>query len=121
MPKVKKISVHIGSVEDYLEMMNGFFGLTDTEKQVLAQFIKEKLSSSNGFSAPHLFHHTVKRRISKRMGRKNHYWLNGYVMSLKKKNALISKEGEGEYEINRALIPDGEQRVEININWKKDK
>lgn len=122
MPKVKKASITIKSVEDYLEMMNGFFGLTDKELKVLAEFVKEKIrrAQNDEDTDIHLFHHSVKRKIAKAMGKNNHYWINGYIMNLKQKDALIPLGEEGHYKITRALVPEGEQKIEIMINWDKD-
>lgn len=121
--KAKRVSVTVDSVEDYIRLMNTFFQLTDKEIEVISEFIKEKLRRSSGDSSPntHLFHHSIKRKISKnKFGKTHHHWMNGYIMNLKKKNALIPLAEDGHYEINKGLVPTGEGKIVININWNRN-
>lgn len=121
--KTKRAKVTLSSVEEYVRLMNSFFNLTDMEIKVLCEFIKEKLKRSQSNKEPntHLFHHSVKNRISrKKFGRTQHHWINGYIMNLKKKGALIPLEEQGHYEINKGLVPTGENKIVIDINWKTD-
>lgn len=121
--KTKRAEVTLTSVEDYVRLMNSFFNLTDMEIRVLCEFIKERIRRSkdpNKYNT-HLFHHSVKDKISRsEFDRSNHYWINGYVKDLKEKGALISMEENGHYQINKGLIPSGESKIIININWKTD-
>lgn len=119
--KAKRVNVTIGSIRDYVLMMNSFFDLTDKEIDVLCEFIKERLRRAKEDGSPntHLFHHSVKRKISKEaFNKSHHHWINGYIMNLKDKNALIPLQEDGHYQINKGLIPSGEGQIIININWK---
>lgn len=117
--KAKRAKITLNSIEDYVRMMNGLFGLTDREIDVLSEFIKEKLyREQNDIDANvHLFHHSVKKRIAKRLGKKSHHWINGYIMDLKKKGAIVPLGEEGKYRINKGIMPRGEDKVVIEINW----
>lgn len=119
--KAKRVNITISSVRDYVLMMNSFFNLTDKEIDVLCEFIKEKLrrAKDDYDSNTHLFHHSVKKKISReKFDRKHHYWINGYIMNLKDKGALVELEEDSHYQINKGLIPTGEHQIIIDINWK---
>lgn len=119
--KTKKASVTLSSIKDYVRLMNNFFSLTDMELEVLCEFIKERIrrKRSEKTYSTHLFHHSVKKKISRgKFDRKNYYWMNGYIMKLKEKNALIPEGEDGQYRINKALVPSGENKIVIEINWK---
>lgn len=121
--KAKRVNITIGSVRDYVLMMNSFFNLTEKEIDVLCEFIKEKLRRAKDEVSPntHLFHHSVKRKISKEaFGKSHHHWINGYIMNLKEKKALIPLPQDGHYRINKGVVPTGESKVIININWNTD-
>lgn len=118
--KAKRVKITIESIRDYVLLMNSFFHLTDKEVDVLCEFIKEKIRRSQMEKDPntHLFHHSVKRKISRdAFGKSHHHWINGYVMNLKEKNALIPLEEDSHYKINKGLIPSGENKIVISIDW----
>lgn len=118
--EAKRAEVTISSIKDYVRLMNTFFQLTEMEIDVLCEFIKEKIkrAKDNSDSNAHLFHHSVKRRISRdSFNRSHHHWINGYIMNLKEKGALIPLEEDGHYKINRGLVPTGEGKIIIDINW----
>jgi len=103
-----------------VKLMNSFFNLTDKEIDVLCEFIKEKLRRAGLENKPakHLFHHSVKREISRnKFNKSHHHWINGYVMDLKKKGALIPLGPDGHYKISKGLIPAGENKIIIDIDW----
>lgn len=119
--KAKRVNITISSIRDYVLMMNSFFNLTEKEIDVLCEFIKEKLKRSSRDKSPttHLFHHSVKSKISREaFGKSHHHWINGYIMNLKQKGALIPLSEDGHYEINKGLVPSGESEVIIDITWK---
>lgn len=121
--KAKRVEVTLSSIEDYVRLMNSFFSLTDMEIRVLCEFIKEKLKRENSSNSHnvHLFHHSIKDKISRReFGKSSHYWINGYVKSLKDKGALVPLDEENHYQINRGLVPTGENKIVIDIKWRTD-
>jgi len=115
----KKAKIKISSTKQYIEVLNGLFDMTEMELQVLEQFIKAKQGIDRKDAAIHPFDPLVKKEIAKRLGKKDdHYWLNGYVMNLKRKGALIPLDETGHYQIHPLLVPQGENEICIQVEWQ---
>jgi hypothetical protein len=123
MPKTKTFSITIESLEEYVQLQNGLFQLTEREQEVLAEFIRATLAirvrgaSTNPFSAE------ITKQISNRLEprKDHHYWLNNYVKTLKDKGAILPHEGD--YRVHPLLIPNmqtDQEQIAINVNWESD-
>lgn len=107
----KQFTVSLDSLGDYIDLFNGIFDLTQREKQVLVYLLTADLQGQDAFDPD------TKKDIAEEMGRDDHYFLNGYIQSLKEKNALLPTEEKGEYDFNPLLVPQGERHVIIELNW----
>jgi hypothetical protein len=107
MERVIKIS--IDSIEDYLTLFDGIFKFTDTEKEILCEFIKAHYSVVSNNLDINAFSTVIKKKIAKRLDRENFYTLNTYIKRLKDKKAII--EVEGGYEINKVLLPNKVNKI----------
>ena len=111
---MKRIKVPINSIRDYIELFNGLFGLTESEIEVLSEFIRMDLSLQNsGKDDVNPFTTDIKKRVAENLERDNFNTLNTYIKRLKDKKA-ISPTNEG-YEINRILIPTNDDKIEIQL------
>lgn len=116
-PANKGFSVSIESLEDYAQLFNGIFELTDRELTILVEFLRATLAIQESGRDLDPFSPEIKKRISKRVSpeKEDHYWLNGYVKALKDKNALV--ESNFSYDIHPLLTPGGESHILINLDW----
>lgn len=97
-------------VESYVALMSGLLRLTNTELLVLTEIVwklhiqnsRERVFSPDGRSE-------IRKSIMKEMSVQN---FNNYIMSLKKKGAII--EGNEGYDINNWLYP----REEITFKYE---
>jgi len=111
---MKRIKVPINSIRDYIELFNGLFGLTESEIEVLTEFVRMNLSLENaGKGDVNTFSTDIKKRVAENLDRDNFNTLNTYIKRLKDKKA-ISPTNEG-YEINRILIPTNDDKIEIHV------
>jgi folate-dependent phosphoribosylglycinamide formyltransferase PurN len=84
---------------------------------ILVEFIRASLAIKEAGRDLDPFSAEMKKEIHKRLRpeKEHHYWLNGYVKTLKDKNALM--EDEDTYTIHPLLMPSGEGRITINLDW----
>ena len=115
---VKKFNITIADTKDYIETFNGIFGLSDTEMQVLAEFVDIYLSLKNSSLNINPFSTDMKKKVAEKLGRDDFNTLNNYIKSLKEKQAI--SKSVGGYQIHPLLIPMGEQKVEFNLNYEQD-
>lgn len=114
----KKYSVKINRTEDYIDIFNGIFKLSKTEKEILAEFIDVYLSLRTSSLNINPFSTDMKKRVAKRLDRDNFNTLNNYIKKLCEKKA-ISPTTDG-YEINAMLIPQNEDRIEFHLDYEQD-
>lgn len=116
--KEKIYNVKVSDTKDYISAFNGIFNLSNTEMEVLAEFVDlfRHLHKSSLNINP--FSTEMKKKVAKRLGRDDFNTLNNYIKSLKEKGA-ISETIDG-YKIHTMLIPLGEQSVKFNISWKDE-
>jgi len=110
----KVLRLKIDSIEEYLSLFDGVFQLTETEKEVLAQFIRiHRTLISSGLDV-NPFSTDMKKRVAEELGRDNFNTLNNYIKSMKDKRAILPVD-DG-YSINPILVPkENESRIIINI------
>lgn len=107
--KQKIINHKVRKVGDYVRLMNGLFGLTDSELQVLAEFITIHLTISKYKIQVNAFSTDMKKKVALRLGKSNFNSLNTYIKALADKGAI--RKIAGGYEIDDKLIPIGESQV----------
>lgn len=112
---MKQITVPINSLRHYIELFNGLFGLTDSEIEVLTEFLRVKLSLEKAERDDNPFSTEMKKRVADLLDRDDFNSLNTYIMRIKNKGAI--KPTENGYEINRILVPDGSSN-EVKIKLK---
>lgn len=118
----KRTKADLTSTEDYIQMLNGFFELTDTEIEVLSHFINAKRGIERRGLDWHPFSPRMKKVVAKRIRPdcEDHYWLNTYIKALKEKGALHPEQKAGLYSIHPLLIPGNEDQIVINLNWSRN-
>lgn len=100
---MRKFNIKPDTTVKFLQVFNGILELTDTELKVLAEFIDS--SETVNLCSP-----VNKKKISEKLGIKDHNTLNNYVKRLKDKGAIIqTKNG---YELAPLLK---KEQVQINI------
>lgn len=100
---MRKFNIKPDTTVKFLQIFNGILELTDTELKVLAEFID--LSETVNLCSP-----VNKKKISEKLGIKDHNTLNNYVKRLKDKGAIVqTKNG---YELSPLLK---KEQVQINI------
>ncbi len=109
----KIIRFKISNPEHYLRLFNGIYGLTLSERKVLAEFILVHLTITRMNLDINPFSTDMKKRVARRLGKDNFYSLNTYIKALADKKAI--KRIKGGYEINSHLIPGGEDEVIFRI------
>jgi F0F1-type ATP synthase epsilon subunit len=101
--KVRRIVIKTDTTQKFLQIFNGILELTDTELKVLAEFIDS--SETVNLCSP-----ANKKKISEKLGIKDHNTLNNYVKRLKDKGAITqTKNG---YELAAILK---REPVELHI------
>lgn len=100
----KLIHTPIASVRGYVGLLNGLFGMTPTELDVLAQFVELHIQLVHGGFQTNAFSTDGRRIVAKRLGRKSHNFLGSYVQYLKEKKAIYAIPGG--YQIDPRLIPE---------------
>ena len=110
---MKKITVPINSIRDYLELFNGIFGLTNSEIGVLTEFVRMKLSLEKAGEDKNPFSAEMKKKIAEELGRDDFNSLNTYIKRLKDKSA-ISPTQSG-YKIHPILVPTDDNKIEITL------
>lgn len=110
---MKKITVPVNNLRQYIELFNGIFGLTNSEINVLTEFLRVKLSLDNAGRDENPFSADMKRRVADVLNRDNFNSLNTYIKRLKDKGA-IKPTNEG-YEIHRILVPTNDNKIQIEI------
>jgi predicted transcriptional regulator len=100
---MRKFNIKPDTTVKFLQVFNGILELTDTELKVLAEFIDS--SETVNLCSP-----VNKKKISEKLGIKDHNTLNNYVKRLKDKGAIVqTKNG---YELAPLLK---KEQVQINI------
>ncbi|MGL4253101.1 MAG: hypothetical protein ACRCR2_03460 [Fusobacteriaceae bacterium] len=100
---MRKFNIKPDTTVKFLQVFNGILELTDTELKVLAEFIDS--SETVNLCSP-----VNKKKISEKLGIKDHNTLNNYVKRLKDKGAIMqTKNG---YELAPLLK---KEQVQINI------
>jgi len=110
---MKRISVPIDNLSDYIELFNGIFDLTGSEIEVLTEFLRVKLSLDNAGKDQNAFSTDMKKRVANKLERDNFNSLNTYIKRLKDKGA-IKPTNEG-YEIHRILVPTNNNKIQITL------
>lgn len=117
----KKIHVPITTVEDYLQIHRGIFGLTDEECRVLSGFIREQVKIEKEGLSVNPFSAERRKMVAEQLGRKNPTTLNNYIKSLKDKSAIHPVEGG--YEVHRILLPgifEGTETITLTVRWREE-
>lgn len=111
---MKKISIPVNNLRNYIELFNGIFNLTDSEINVLTEFVRMKLSLDkndkvdiNPFSAQ------IKKKVADILNRDDFNSLNTYIKRLKDKGAI--KPTNDGYEIHRILVPTEDDIIQIRL------
>lgn len=112
---MKKITVKIKNIKEYIQMMNGFFELTDSEINVLSEFIKMKMALDKSDVSINPFSVNIKKKVAEALGRDDFNTLNSYIKRVKDKGAIYPTQ-EG-YKINRLLIPDNDE-IKITLTYE---
>ena len=115
MADTKTFSATLEELEDYVQLLNGIFQMTNMEMTVFMYLLKASIALRGEDQTA--FDPGTKKDIAKEMGRDKHHFLNGYIKSLKEKGALIPKETTGQYRINPLLNPKGESAINIELDW----
>jgi|GEM_PF-2157485 len=111
----KKTTVKIKTTFQYVQLMNGIFGLTDTEIKVLAAFIdKQKQLKASNIDI-NVFCTEIKKQVAERLGRDNFNTLNNYIKRMHDKKAI--RKIDSGYEIHWLLVPNNEKEVVFKIKW----
>jgi hypothetical protein len=111
----KTFSATLEELEDYVQLLNGIFQMTNMEMTVFMYLLKASIALRGEDQTA--FDPDTKKDIAKEMGREKHHFLNGYIKSLKEKGALIPKKTTGQYRINPLLNPKGESAINIELDW----
>ena len=111
--KQKIIKFKIGNPEHYLRLFNGSYNLTLSERKVLSEFVRVHLALQKAGSDMNPFATVFKKRVAKRLGKKNFNSLNTYLKAISDKGAITRVQGG--YKINSNLIPGGEDEVVFKI------
>lgn len=98
----------------YLQIFNGFVGLTSKEMEVLAEFIKIHKEQQVSPHPRNAFSPDLKQLASKRLEMKIGT-LNNYIKSLKDKKAIRPGERQGYFDIVSTLMPVGEEEVVFKL------
>jgi len=109
----KVIKFKIGNPEHYLRLFNGIYNLTLSERKVLAEFILIHLTLKKMGIQKNTFATDMKKRVARRLGKKNFNSLNTYLKAISDKGAI--KRVDGGYEITPNLIPAGEDEIVFKI------
>lgn len=115
----KNFRVPIDTVEDYLQIHRGIFGLTDEECRILAEFIRVHYHIKENKLMDNPFSTTMRKYVASRLGREKHSTLNNYIKSMKDKKALLCDKGA--YEVHQILMPtslSGEEVVTVRVSWR---
>lgn len=106
----RRVKVPIRNAEDFLRLMNGLFGLTDTEIMVLARFIYYlKIKSVD---PEDLFSTELKNRVSTDLSISD---INGYIFKLRSKRAISKIDNR--YRIHPVLIPGKFKEIVFDLNF----
>lgn len=81
-PQLRRVNIKTNTTQKFLQIFNGILELTDTELKILAEFIDS--SETVNLCSP-----TNKKKISDKLGIKDHNTLNNYVKRLKDKKAIV--------------------------------
>lgn len=105
--------VKVATTYQYIQMVNGLFGLTNTERKVLATFID--IHQKSGLDT-NMFSTDIKKAVAKFLGRDDFNTLNNYIKRMHAKGA-IKKVADG-YEVHKLLLPN-KKGTNLQIRWKK--
>jgi len=111
----KTFSATLEELDDYVQLLNGIFQMTQMEQTVFLYFLKASIALRGKDQTA--FDPKTKKDIAEEMGREKHHFLNGYIQALKEKGVLIPKKSVGQYEIHPLLNPKGERQITIELNW----
>jgi len=115
--KGKETNVKISSTFQYIQLLNGIFGLTDTEIEVLAAFIDQhKLVRKAGLKLNPFFTE-MKKKVAEKLGRDDFNTLNNYIKRMHDKRA-IKKIDDG-YVIHPILVPNNDKSIIFHLKWIK--
>ena len=117
----RSATIPVTSVEDYLQIFRGMFGLTDEEVRILAEFIRLRDElMQKGDSNPDVFNAYHKKIVATRLGKSNFHTLNNYIKSMKNKSALTKTRGM--YHIHKMLTPVAigipEEIIIVKVQWQ---
>lgn len=108
---MQKIKINANTTRKYVSVFNFIFRLTDTEIDILAEFIDIYKELSKNSININPFSTEIKKKVAERLGREDFNTLNNYITSLRKKKA-IQDDLQG-YKINPILIPGNVKLIEI--------
>lgn len=108
----KVISMPYKDTLRYVRTLNGLFGLTDKEMNILSAIIDKKTSLEG--TGLDVFSTEVKRIVSKELEIGNENTLNVYIKRLKDKRALHYRDKK--YHIN-SLYENHDKVYEVVIKW----
>lgn len=112
MSKIKQCTIrNITSVRKYLTIFSGIFQLTEAELDILAEMIRYQLIGAYKGTGADPFSPDAKKAIAARLDMKNPYSINTYLQRLRTKGAVIGAQ------IHPWLLPKGEGKIEINLEW----
>lgn len=114
---MKKIQIPINELRQYIELFNGIFDLTNSEINVLTEFLRVKLSLDRaGKDNINPFSVKMKKRVAEKLDRDDFNSLNTYIKRLKDKGAI--KPTNSGYKIHRILVPSSsDNKVIIQIKY----
>jgi hypothetical protein len=116
--KTKKIKVKVDTTFKYIQIFNGIFGLTDTEIEILAEFIDAKIRLDKAGITMNAFSTEIKKQVATKLGRDDFNTLNNYIKKLKEKGAIIP-DGDG-YRILPLFITTGESQITFELQRQNE-
>jgi hypothetical protein len=111
--KRKVIPVRIKHPKHYLRLFNGIYNLTASERDVLAEFLLVHITLTRLDSKVNAFSAIMKKKVAKRMGKKDFNSLNTYIKAIADKGAITKIDGG--YRIHPHLVPGGEDEIVFKI------
>ena len=108
IPQTKKIHIALRTPRDYAKALNGPFGLTKRELDVLGEFLEIYIKLQKKSSDHYLFSAGIRKRVSQKLNLAN---LNVYIARLRQKRAVVGDEGA--YQLHGIFIPPLEGEAEI--------
>lgn len=107
--------VRINSIEDFVNIYNGFLNLSVREKEVLCIFIKITLMI-NSINGPINAFSTEMRKYASDKLSFDGTSINNYINMLHKKGVIIKLDDVGKYKIRNFLIPEKHKRIEFRLD-----